>query len=145
MLVGISPLVSPDLLATLCRMGHGDEVVLADAHFPGETMGRRCLRADGLLVADLLDGILPLFCLDVYVEVPLAMMAAVDGDALDPAVEVSYRACVDRHWPDTPPIARLQRFDFYERARQAYAVVMTGDTAKYGNIILTKGVTPVSN
>lgn len=143
MLVGISPLLSPELLATLCRMGHGDEVVLADVHFPGETMGRRCLRADGLQVADLLDGILPLFCLDAYVQAPLSMMAAVDGDQHDPGVESAYRSAVDRHWPDTPPIAHLERFAFYERAKEAFAVVMTGDTAKYGNLILTKGVTPV--
>jgi L-fucose mutarotase len=143
MLVGISPLLSPELLATLCRMGHGDEVVLADVHFPGETMGRRCLRADGLQVADLLDGILPLFCLDAYVQAPLSMMAAVDGDQHDPGVESAYRSAVDRYWPDTPPIAHLERFAFYERAKEAFAVVMTGDTAKYGNLILTKGVTPV--
>ena len=143
MLVGISPLLGPELLATLCRMGHGDEVVLADAHFPGETMGRRCLRADGLQVADLLDGILPLFCLDAYVQAPLSMMAAVDGDQHDPGVESAYRSAVDRYWPDTPPIAHLERFAFYERAKEAFAVVMTGDTAKYGNLILTKGVTPV--
>jgi len=124
-------------------MGHGDEVVLADVHFPGETMGRRCLRADGLQVADLLDGILPLFCLDAYVQAPLSMMAAVDGDQHDPGVESAYRSAVDRYWPDTPPIAHLERFAFYERAKEAFAMVMTGDTAKYGNLILTKGVMPV--
>ena len=144
MLVGISPLLSPELLATLCRMGHGDEIVLADAHFPGERVGRRCLRADGLLVVDLLDGILPLFCLDAYVDAPVTMMAAVAGDNLDLAVEAAYRAAVDRHWSATPPIAQLERFAFYDRTREAYAVVMTGETGKYGNIILTKGVTPVS-
>lgn len=144
MLVGISPLLSPELLATLHSMGHGDEIVLADAHFPGETMGQRCLRADGLLVADLLDGILPLFALDTYVDAPVTMMAAVEGDSLDPAVEAACQKRIDRHWPGTPPIARLERFAFYERTRQSYAVVMTGDTAKYGNVILTKGVTPVS-
>lgn len=106
-------------------------------------MGRRCLRADGLQVADLLDGILPLFCLDAYVQAPLSMMAAVDGDQHDPGVESAYRSAVDRYWPDTPPIAHLERFAFYERAKEAFAVVMTGDTAKYGNLILTKGVTPV--
>jgi len=142
MLKGISPLLSPDLLAMLCRMGHGDEIVLADAHFPGETMGRRVLRADGLKIADLLDAILPLFELDVYVDDPVAMMAAVPGDTLDPEVEAAYRAAIDRHAPQTPPIARVERFAFYERSQQAFCVVMTGETAKYGNIILKKGVTP---
>lgn len=140
---GISPLLGPDLLATLHRMGHGDEIVLADAHFPGESVGRRVLRADGVDVAPLLDAILPLFVLDSYVEAPLAMMAAVAGDELDPAVEAAYRAAVDRHQPGAPAIERIERFAFYERAREAFAVVMTGDTAKYGNLILKKGVTPL--
>ncbi|MDH7568226.1 MAG: L-fucose mutarotase [Armatimonadota bacterium] len=142
MLKGISPLISPDLLAVLCRMGHGDEIVLADAHFPGESVGKRVLRADGLKIADLLDAILPLFELDAYVDAPVIMMAPVPGDALDPAVEAAYRAAIDRHAPKTPPIARIERFAFYERAKAAFAVVMTGETAKYGNIILKKGVTP---
>ena len=142
MLVGISPLIGPELLSILCRMGHGDEIVLADAHFPGESCSRRCLRADGLLIADLLEGILPLFALDTYVDHPVATMAPVPGDQLDPAVESSYRQVIDRHWPDTPAIEQVERFAFYERTREAFAVVMTGDTAKYGNIILKKGVIP---
>jgi L-fucose mutarotase len=144
MLIGISPLISPDLLAVLYRMGHGDEIVLADAHFPGDTYGQRVLRADGLKIPALLDAILPLFILDDYVESPLIMMAAVKGDQLDPAVETSYRKAIDRHWPNTPPIQRIDRFAFYERTKQAYAVLMTGETAKYGNIILKKGVTPLT-
>ena len=143
MLIGISPLISPELLAVLHRMGHGDEIVLADAHFPGETYGKRVLRADGLRIPDLLDAILPLFALDTYVESPLIMMSAVSGDQLDPAVEVSYRVSVDRHWPDTPPIQRIDRFEFYDKTKLAFAVLMTGETVKYGNIILKKGVTPI--
>ena len=144
MLIGISPLISPDLLAVLHRMGHGDEIVLADAHFPAETYGSRVLRADGLKIPDLLDAILPLFILDTYVENPLIMMGAVSGDQLDPAVEASYRKAIDNHWPSTPAIQRIDRFDFYERTKQAFAVVATGETATYGNIILKKGVTPVT-
>jgi L-fucose mutarotase len=142
MLKGISPLLSPELLSVLCRMGHGDEIILADAHFPGETCGRRVVRADGLTIAALLDAILPLFELDAYVEAPLVMMAAVEGDTLDPAVEASYRTVVDKHAPGTPPILHIDRFEFYDRAKRAFAVVMTGDVAKYGNLLLKKGVTP---
>ena len=142
MLIGISPLVSPELLATLCRMGHGDEIVLADAHFPGESCNARTLRADGLKIASLLDAILPLVALDTFVDTPLCMMQPVEGDLLDPAVEQSYRQMIDKHWPGTPAVARLERFAFYVQARRAFAVVMTGETAKYGNIILKKGVTP---
>jgi L-fucose mutarotase len=141
MLKGISPLLSPDLLAGLSRMGHGDEIVLADAHFPGESSNPRVIRADGLRIADLLDAILPLFVLDDYVKDPLTMMAPEPRDTLDPAVEKSFRDAVDRHAPGTPPIARIGRREFYEKARRAYAVVMTGETAKYANIILKKGVT----
>jgi len=143
MLKGISPLISPKLLAVLSRMGHGDEIVLADAHFPGETMNARVLRADGLRIPALLDAILPLFELDAYVDDPLAMMAPVPGDALDPSVEATYRVPIDQYAPQAPPIARVERFAFYDRAKQAFCVVMTGETAKYGNIILKKGVTPL--
>ena len=92
--------------------------MLADAHFPGESLGPRVIRADGLRVADLLDAILPLFVLDTYVAHPIAMMDAVPGDALDPQVEARYRAAIDRHAPGTPPIARIERFAFYDRARR---------------------------
>jgi L-fucose mutarotase len=143
MLIGISPLISPELLSILHRMGHGDEIILADAHFPGETYAKRLVRSDGLKIAPLLDAILPLFILDQYVESPLIMMGAVSGDQLDPAVESSYRRSVDKHWPKTPVIQRIDRFAFYERSKEAFAIVMTGETAKYGNIILKKGVTPV--
>jgi L-fucose mutarotase len=125
-------------------MGHGDEIVLADAHFPGHSVNSTVLRADGLRIAALLDAILPLFELDAYVPEPLVMMAAVEGDRLDPRVEKSYVSAIRRHAPAAPAIARVDRFAFYERARSAFAVVMTGETAKYGNILLKKGVTPVA-
>ncbi len=143
MLIGISPLLSPELLAVLCRMGHGDELVLADAHFPGESVNGRVLRADGLPVADLLDAVLPLFALDAYVPDPVVMMRPVEGDSADPAVHARYRAAIERHARRAPPTAFIPRFDFYARARQAFAVVVSGETAKYGNLLLKKGVTPV--
>ncbi|MEX0320619.1 MAG: L-fucose mutarotase [Puniceicoccaceae bacterium] len=143
MLKGISPLISPELLAVLCRMGHGDEIILADAHFPGETFNDNVLRADGLRIPDLLDGILPLFELDEYVADHLVMMAAVEGDTLDPQVEEDYLVPIKKHSPEAQAITRIDRFAFYDRAKSAFAVVMTGELAKYGNIILKKGVTPV--
>ncbi|MBK1879710.1 L-fucose mutarotase [Pelagicoccus mobilis] len=144
MLIGISPKLSPELLNALYRMGHGDEIVLADAHFPGESFNGNVLRADGLKIAELLEGICPLFALDEYVDNPLGMMQAVPGDELDPTVEEGYLAAIRKTWPDTKPSERIERFAFYERAKNAYAVVMTGETAKYGNIILKKGVTPIA-
>ncbi|NBC84138.1 MAG: L-fucose mutarotase [Bacteroidetes bacterium] len=143
MLKGISPLISPLLLEVLARMGHGDEIVLADAHFPGDTLNQRVIRADGLKISDLLEAILPLFELDSYVSNPVIMMEAVEGDQLDPKVEETYLASIHKTNPDIPPVQRIERFMFYERAREAFAVVMTGETAKYGNILLKKGVTPL--
>jgi len=140
LLRGIDPVISPELLDILFRMGHGDEIVIADAFFPGDTFGQRVIRADGIRIPDLLKGILPLITLDSYVDHPLIMMAAVKGDTLDPEVEKSYRKPVDEIWPGTPEIERIDRFDFYDRAKKAFAVVMSGEVAKYGNIILKKGV-----
>jgi L-fucose mutarotase len=143
MLRGISPLLSPDLLAGLYRMGHGDEIVLADAHFPGETFNGRVIRADGLKIPALIEAILPLFALDTYAPDPIVMMAAVPGDQLDENVLKAYRAAIERHAPAAPPTTFIDRLKFYERAKSAWAVAMTGETAKYGNIILKKGVTPI--
>ncbi len=140
MLKGISPAVSPELLKVLSEMGHGDEIILADAHFPGHSFNERVLRADGVGVDTLLRGIIPLFELDSYAQ-PLVMMAAVEGDELDLTVEQRYREALFRG-ASGPEILRIDRFAFYDRAKAAFAVVMTGEVAKYGNIILKKGVTP---
>ena len=143
MLIGINPVISPELLDTLFRMGHGDEIVLADSFFPGDSMNSRVVRADGIRIPALLDGILALINLDSFVQNPVAMMAPVPGDHADESVEKSYRAVIDKHWPETPPIEFVERFAFYEQSKKAFAIVMTGETVKYGNIILKKGVIPV--
>jgi len=142
MLKGISPLISPELLKVLASMGHGDEIILADTHYPGETMNSNVIRADGLRIADLLRAIMPLFELDQYVEYPIIMMDAVKGDKLDPKVEDSYLKNISPFCERPIKLNRIDRFKFYERSKQAFAVVMTGEKAKYGNILLKKGVTP---
>lgn len=142
MLKNISPLISPDLLKVLAQMGHGDEIIFADAHFPAHSMGPQVLRADGVSVSDLLAAVIPLFELDSYAP-PLVMMAAVEGDSLDPQVELRYLqalAGADARQP-LPLVQRIDRFAFYERAQRAFAIVVTGECAKYGNILLKKGVT----
>ncbi|MDR3170080.1 MAG: L-fucose mutarotase [Treponema sp.] len=144
MLIGIAPVIGPELLDALFRMGHGDDLVLADAFFPGDSCNARVIRADGIRIPALLDGILALINLDAYISHPVAMMEAAVGDTLDLAVEAAYRQVIDRRWPGTPPTERIERFAFYERTKKAYAVVMTGETVKYGNIILKKGVIPVT-
>ena len=143
MLKGISPVVSPDLLKAMAEMGHGDEIVFSDAHFPAHQFGRDCayvLRADGLTADRLRAGVAPLLELDPYVAAPIVMMAPVPGDTLDPEIERRYRAALGY----AGEIERMERFAFYERAKRAYAIVITGETGKYGNIILKKGVTPAS-
>ena len=140
MLKTISPLISPQLLKTLAEMGHGDEIIFSDAHFPAHSMGPNVIRADGLKVSELLAAIIPLFELDSYAP-PLVMMAAVEGDELDPRVETRYLQALFGDEPQHK-VSRIDRFAFYERAQQAFAIVITGETAKYGNVLLKKGVTP---
>ena len=143
MLKGIDPVISPDLLKILAEMGHGDEIILADAHFPGHAICPRVIRADGIAIPALLKGILALLELDSYAD-PLIMRDAVKGDDLDPSVEEAYMASIRAVVPPAPPVVRIDRFAFYDRATRSYACVMTGELAKYGNIILKKGVTPSS-
>jgi L-fucose mutarotase len=142
MLKGISSLISPELLKVLAQMGHGDEIILADAHFPAHSMGPQVIRMDGSGVDHLLKAMAPLFELDSYAP-PLVMMAAVAGDELDPGVERRYLAALADARVGLQ-VERIDRFAFYERASKAFAIVVTGECAKYGNILLKKGVTPAS-
>jgi L-fucose mutarotase len=141
MLKGIHRCISPELLKVMAEMGHGDEIILADAHFPAHSVNPRVLRANGLDVTTMLEGMLPLLETDSY-DAPFVMMAAVEGDQLDPAVEEQYMAVIRRHVPSAQAPQRIDRFAFYERARSAYAVVVTGELRKYGNLLVKKGVTP---
>lgn len=143
MLKGISPVISPELLKVLAEMGHGDEIILADAHFPASSLNSKVFRLDGVQIPALLSGILPLFELDSYDPHPLVMMAAVQDDILDLTVEKNYLKSICITNPNTAAIKRINRFDFYERAKNVFAIVVTGETRKYGNILLKKGVTPI--
>jgi L-fucose mutarotase len=141
MLKGISPYLSPSLLKALHEMGHGDELLLADAHFPGAALGQRLLRADGLTIVQMLNAILPLFALDTYRD-PLVMMQPDSGDLPDPTVETDFMRTVHRYVPGASAPIRIERVAFYDRARTAYAILMTGELRPYGNLIIKKGVTP---
>ncbi len=142
MLLGISPIINPRLLSILCRMGHGDRIVLADAHFPGDSNNKRVIRADGIPISALLEGIVPLITLDNYVNNPLIMMAPSGDDIVDSTLADRYYSIVTKVWPNTPPIKYLERNEFYKQTKKAFAVVMTGETAKYANLIIQKGVIP---
>jgi L-fucose mutarotase len=143
MLIGIPKVVFPELLFTLDCMGHGDEIVLSDAFYPGHSMSKRCLRADGAEVFDILEGIMNLMNPDNYVKDSIVMMKCVKGDMADPAVEKRFSDIIYSKWPKVPAIKKIDRFAFYERAQKAFAVVVTGSTVKYSCIILKKGVIPV--
>ena len=137
MLKGIPKIVSPQLLKILSEMGHGDEIVIADGNFPSETYGKRVVRADGIGGAEMLKAVLDLLPLDSYAPQNLLLMQTVEGDPT-PSI-----------WDEYFTIAKndenlregfLERFAFYERAKQAYAVIATGEEAIYANIIIKKGV-----
>lgn len=139
MLKGIPSILSPELLKILMEMGHGDEIVIADGNFPSASVGQRVVRLDGHGVPEILSAILKLMPLDTYVDEPVQLMAVTPGDPVVPVIWDEYRQIVDRFQPDTP-IGKTERFAFYERAKNAYAVIATGETAIYANILLKKGV-----
>ena len=140
MLKGISPAISPELLKILMEMGHGDEFVIGDGNFPAASSAQRLVRADGLGVPVLLEGILQLFPLDQYVERPAALMQVVLGDNYQPTIWHEYQEIVTRHEPGFKEFEMVERFAFYERAKRAYAILATSEAALYANIILKKGV-----
>ncbi len=137
MLKGIPSIISPELLEVLMEMGHGDEIVIGDGNFPGASINKRCLRCDGHGGVELLDAILKLFPLDTY-QKPVYLMQKVPGDTVKTPIWDAYRKSIAPHTDAEPEF--IERFDFYERAKSAYAVVMTGESALYANIILKKGV-----
>lgn len=144
MLNGISPLISPELLKVLSEMGHGDEIVLADANFPSETIASktvygRAIRADGIGTAELLNAILPLFPLDQYDSEHFILMEVVKGDPCKTPIWHEYGHALDQ-FSNGSRLSYLERFAFYERAKTAYAIVSTGEKAQYANIILKKDV-----
>ncbi|HEV2319105.1 MAG TPA: L-fucose mutarotase [Verrucomicrobiae bacterium] len=140
MLKGIPNILTPDLLKVLMEMGHGDEIVIADGNFPAASHAQRLVRCDGLGAPQLLDAMLLLFPLDTFVKHSAALMAVVPGDNYTPEIWPIYRKIAQRHDPRFADFEMIERHAFYERARKAYAVVATGEMARYANIILKKGL-----
>lgn len=139
MLKNIPSIISPELLKVLDEMGHGDEIVIGDGNFPAASNANILIRCDGHGVPELLDAILTLLPLDVYVDAPVALMQVTPGDNADTSIWNEYRKIVDKHQDDVK-FEEVERFAFYERARKAYAIIATGETALYANVILKKGV-----
>ena len=138
MLKGISPIISPELLKALCEMGHGDELVIADGNFPAAAYAKRLIRADGISAAQMLEAVLQLIPLDQYDKNNFVLMQKCDGDNADTSLWEEYRAILKTYEPDAV-ISFEERFDYYERAKKAYAIVATGEEKQYANIILKKG------
>lgn len=140
MLKDIPSILSPELLKVLMEMGHGDELVIADGNFPAASIAQRLIRADGHGVPPLLEAILKLFPLDIYVEQPVALMQVVPDDTVKTPIWDEYDKIIRASGETFNGFELVERFAFYERAKKAYAVIATGETALYANIILKKGV-----
>ena len=143
MLKGIPPILSPELLKVLCEMGHSDRIVIADGNFPAESMGKNAIvvRCDGHGVPELLDAILQVFPLDTYVEKPVSLMEVMKGDNAKTPIWDTYKEIIAKHdvrGADT--VGTIERFAFYEEAKKAYAIIATGESAIYANVMLQKGV-----
>jgi L-fucose mutarotase len=140
MLKTLSPLLGPDLLHVLASMGHGDEIVIADANFPAATLARRLVRLDGASASAALEAITSLVPLDQYVDAPALVMAVVGEHDATPPTYGDFQQVLEAAEGRSVSLARLERAAFYERARGAFAVVATSDTRLYANIIIVKGV-----
>ena len=141
MLKGIPSILTPELLKILMEMGHGDTIVIGDGNFPAASIAKnsQLVRLDGHGVPEVLDAILQLFPLDPYVEAPVSLMEVVPGDPVETPIWDEYAKIVEKHEPGTK-IGHIERFQFYEVAKKAYAVIATGEGALYANVILQKGV-----
>lgn len=142
MLKGIPTIIPPMLLKVLCEMGHGDTIVIADGNFPAESVGKDSviIRMDGHGIPEILDAVLSLMPLDQYVEKPVSLMDRVEGDNADISIWSTYEDILRRREnKDMNSVNMLERFEFYEEARSAYAVVATSERSQYANVILKKG------
>ena len=138
MLKGVPKIISPELLKILAEMGHGDELVLSDAHFPAHSISEKVVHADAVGSPEMMKNILKLIELDQYVDKPVMLMEPVPGDSIDADLLAEIKNNLGEN---SSRIDYIERFVFYERARKAFAVVVSGETRIYGNIIVKKGVT----
>jgi len=141
MLIGINPLLGPELLAHLRSMGHGDDLVIADANFPAAAVAQRLVRAEGTTTPHMLAAVLSVLPLDTFNDAAVCVMEVVGrAGAFAPITEEFREILAARAGQVFSNVVGLERFAFYARARQAYAIVATGERRFYGNIILRKGV-----
>ena len=143
MLKGVPGILSPELLKVLCEMGHSDRLVIADGNFPAESMGKDAIviRMDGHGIPEILDAILQVFPLDTYVDKPVNLMEVMPGDTVETPIWKTYEEITARHDSRAEKaIGQIERFAFYKKKKKAYAIIASGETALYANIMLQKGV-----
>jgi len=143
MLMGIPKILSPELIKVLAEMGHSDRLVISDGNFPAESMGKNAIviRCDGHNVPELLDAILKVFPLDTYVDKPVNLMEVMPGDNVQTPIWDTYKEIVSKYDAQgSAAVGHIERFAFYEEAKTAYAIIATGESALYANVMLQKGV-----
>ena len=139
MLKNIPPILGPDLLGILRAMGHGDEIAIVDANYPADAAGPALVRLDGISATDTLDAILTLMPLDDFVDDAAFCMQGVGAAGRREPVMDQFETIIKRHEPKMG-LASLERFAFYDRVKQGYAIIQTGERRLYGNILLKKGI-----
>lgn len=143
MLKGIPKILSPELLKVLSDMGHSDRIVISDGNFPAESMGKDAIviRCDGHGVPEILDAILQVFPLDTYVEHPVNLMEVMPDDDVETPIWDTYKEIIAKHDSrGASAVGNIERFKFYDESRTAYAIIATGESALYANVMLQKGV-----
>jgi L-fucose mutarotase len=142
MLKNMPKVMTPEIMEILMQMGHSDELALVDAHYPGYSNAKRFYRAIGVTIPDLLDAILHFFPLEpkLFADKPAFMMAVVPGDSMDENLDAEIQAVFAKHEPGFGGIQKLERMEFVERTRRCFAIISTGETRKYSNVILIKGL-----
>ncbi|MBM7585535.1 L-fucose mutarotase [Bacillus pakistanensis] len=140
MLKGIPSILSPELMKVLLEMGHGDEIVLADGNFPSASCAQKLVRCDGHNVSEMLDAILKFFPLDSYSEFPASLMEVVSGDHPKPVIWNEYKSIIQEYEDSFSDFEIVERYEFYKRAKHAFAIIATSEREQYANVILKKGV-----
>lgn len=139
MLKGIPEIISPELIKVLMEMGHGDKLVIADGNFPAYRCGEKIIRCDGVAITEILDAILHLFPLDLKVQKPVTLMK-INADEVQPKVWELYKIIISKNHKVEYEFDYIDRFEFYKKAKESYAIIATTDTSFKGNIILEKGI-----
>lgn len=140
MLKGIPNILSPELLKILMEMGHGDEIVIVDGNYPAASHAQRLIRLDGHGVPEILGAVVKFFPLDTFVQKPVTLMAKVPGSDVETPIWDIFKSIIRKEDEKAADVGFEERFAFYERAKKAYAIVASGESALYANIILRKGV-----